>query len=168
MPTLLTEARVVNGSVIYLSLAETVIDGGNVPEVRICTRLRLDLAFAQALRDNLSARIAPIHALGHAASTCARSNSRSIHSMSRSYVFTVNPAPFSRTRLKNVLSLIARWLIVCSDMPVRLDRRSAVSKSRDRSSCSIVASMRISTPHASEFLRVACISCEYRFRACQN
>lgn len=57
MPSMLTEARVVNGSIIYLSLADTVVDGANVPEVRICARLRLDLAFAQVLRDNLAARI---------------------------------------------------------------------------------------------------------------
>lgn len=53
LPTFLVETRHV-GQVIYLSLAETVIDAHNGPEARVCSRLRLDIVTAQILRDALS------------------------------------------------------------------------------------------------------------------
>lgn len=57
VPSLITEARLVSNSVIYLSLAQTVVDGANAPEAHICVRLRLDLISAQVIRDNLSSLI---------------------------------------------------------------------------------------------------------------
>lgn len=52
IPSLFVEARHFNG-VVYLSLAETVIDAGNRPEAHVCARLRMDLGFAQLMRDQL-------------------------------------------------------------------------------------------------------------------
>jgi hypothetical protein len=53
VPSLFVEARHFAG-LVYLSLAQTVVDVGNPPEARVCARLRFDLRFAQALRDQLS------------------------------------------------------------------------------------------------------------------
>jgi hypothetical protein len=53
MPTLFVENRIVN-DVLYLSMAETVIDIGNEPEAKVCVRMRLDLVTAQVLRHVLS------------------------------------------------------------------------------------------------------------------
>lgn len=52
VPSLFVEARHFAG-VVYLSLAQSVVDVGNPPEARVCARLRFDLRFAQALRDQL-------------------------------------------------------------------------------------------------------------------
>ncbi|MEQ1956827.1 hypothetical protein [Mesorhizobium sp. CN2-181] len=50
---LVIENRHCNGNV-YLSLASLAIDGTNVPEVQIVSRLRMSLVIAQHMRDLLT------------------------------------------------------------------------------------------------------------------
>lgn len=52
VPNLFVEHRHSNG-MIAISLATVIADGTNKPEAHVCTRLRMDLIFAQALRDQL-------------------------------------------------------------------------------------------------------------------
>lgn len=56
IPSLLVEARHFNG-VVYLSVAQTVVDDMNRPEAHVCARLRMDLGFAQTMRDTLDGLI---------------------------------------------------------------------------------------------------------------
>jgi hypothetical protein len=53
VPNFFIENRQSNG-VIALSFATAIADGVNQPEAHVCTRLRMDLVFAQQLRDALS------------------------------------------------------------------------------------------------------------------
>ncbi|MEP3047878.1 MAG: hypothetical protein ABJL55_19070 [Roseibium sp.] len=48
-PDVVTEMRL-GDHMINISLAESVVDGGNQPEARICARMRLNLVAAQSLR----------------------------------------------------------------------------------------------------------------------
>jgi len=50
-PDLFLDTRLLNNSVI-MTLGQTRVEGGE-REVAVCTRLRMDLAFAQLLRNNL-------------------------------------------------------------------------------------------------------------------
>ncbi|MCF6114863.1 hypothetical protein [Mesorhizobium muleiense] len=52
VPSAFVEARHYDG-LVYLSLAQTVIDEGNPPEVRVCTRMRMGLSFAQMMHAQL-------------------------------------------------------------------------------------------------------------------
>lgn len=45
---LICEARVFNG-IVSLSFAQTIMDAGDEPEAHICSRIRMNLATAQAL-----------------------------------------------------------------------------------------------------------------------
>ncbi|WP_394889565.1 hypothetical protein ACG873_30320 [Mesorhizobium sp. AaZ16] len=56
VPSVFLEARQFNG-LVYISLAQTVVDAGNQPEAWVCARLRMDLGFAQSLRDQLTSLI---------------------------------------------------------------------------------------------------------------
>ncbi|MEP4767464.1 MAG: hypothetical protein ABJY83_06130 [Roseibium sp.] len=55
-PDVVTEMRI-GDHMINISLAETVADGGNPPEARICARMRLNLVAAQSLRTILDGLI---------------------------------------------------------------------------------------------------------------
>ena len=50
---LILENRHHNG-IVYLSMASIVIDGSNVPEIQIVSRLRMNLVVAQHVRDVLT------------------------------------------------------------------------------------------------------------------
>jgi len=52
VPSLFIEGRHHDG-IVYLSLAQTVVDANASPEAVVCTRLRMGLGFAQMLRAQL-------------------------------------------------------------------------------------------------------------------